>query len=760
MKYIFALTVLIYCSSIVVAQQASISGIIQSENDILPYATIEIPQENLSTTTDENGYYTFENLSAGTYQLQVSYVGYMPLKSKVMLGEEEKLTLNLNIIPNAALSEVVVTATMKPTTVAESPVKIEVVRAKQLETYMPSAASSIVESIQMVNGVQEVTACGVCFTNSISINGLEGAYTAILLDGMPIYGNLSAVYGLNGIPNMIIDRFEVIRGPSSTLYGSEAVAGVINIITKNPADQPLFSFDIMGTTHKESFGNFAFAPTIGNTSGYIGLNYAYMDEFEDDNNDGLSDNIHLDRYSLFTKWNIGRKSGKRFSLAGKYYYEDRRNGVEAFLANRNYRNIRGDAALYGESIYTKRAEFFGTYEFNTSGNLKLDFSFSNHLQDSYYGSDLYSATQQIGFTNLLWNIEKKQHDLLLGWTNRYQYYDDNTIATANENGNRPDRQFITGLFVQDEFSISPSWTVLGGIRLDHYQRHGFIPAPRLNVKYKPSQWSTLRANFGTGFRIVNLFTEDHAFVSGQRTVEILEELRPESSYNGSFNFNHIFALGNGSGTIDIESYYTYFTNKIIPDYDDPRKIIYTNSTGHAETKGIGGTLNYSFQFPLSIQIGYNRQWATQTEPNSDGTEETSPIEFAPDWTGVLLANYTWKKAKTTFAYTARFTGSMRLPEVFDLDENGLPMAESRPVDSPVFSMHNAQITKVINDRFSVYGGAQNLFDFRQATSPLVGFNDPNASLGFSDYFDTSYAYAPNHDREFYLGIKWDMGRKQ
>ncbi|MEM1324737.1 MAG: TonB-dependent receptor [Bacteroidota bacterium] len=746
-------------SQTLLSQSAILSGTVRSGDEVLSFATVQLEPDNLNTLTDEAGRYEFRDLAAGDYQLSISYVGYLPFKQKVKVVDSQPQSIDLQLRPNAALKEVVVTATMKPTTVANSPVKIEVVKAKQLETFMPSAASSIVEGIQMVNGVQEVTACGVCYTNSISINGLEGAYTAVLMDGMPIYGNLSAVYGLNGIPNMIVDRFEVIRGPSSTLYGSEAVAGVINIITKDPKEQPIFEIDLMGTTHQEAFGNIAVAPRIGKASGYIGLNFAYMDGFSDQNEDGFSDNIHLDRYSLFTKWNIDRKSGKLFSIAGKYYYEDRRNGVEAFLEDRAYRDLRGDDVIYGESIFTNRAELFGSYEFDTNTSLKLDFSASHHLQDSYYGSDAYNATQQIVFSNLIWNLPTEKHDVLLGWTNRFQYYDDNTVATANESVNAPERQFISGVFVQDEWFVNKKLTLLSGIRLDHYTSHGLIPAPRLNLKYKPSDWTTLRTNFGTGFRIVNLFTEDHAFVSGQRSVEITESLNPEQSYNGSLSLNHVFALGSGSGTIDIESYYTYFTNKIIPDYDDPTKIIYANSEGNAQTKGIGATVNYSFRFPVGIQAGFNRQWTTQRELSDNGVLENSPIEFAPDWTGILLANYNWQKAKTVFAYTARWTGPMTLPEVFDLGSDGLPVSTPRAVRSPIFSLHNLQVTKEVSEQFSVYGGIQNLFDYRQIGSPLVGFNDPNAPLGFSDFFDTSYSYAPNQGREFYIGVKWNTGKR-
>lgn len=735
-----------------VAAQETIKGNVMVDGDGFPGATVQLFGTSLGTISDPDGSFTINEVPKGDYILEIRSVGFKVIKQSISVPMEKSISFELDE-STLTMDEVVVTGTMHPTFVSQSPVKVEVVTAKHLNTYIPAAATSVVEGISLVNGVQEVVACGVCFTNSISINGLPGPYTAILMDGSPIYGNLASVYGLNGIPSMIIDRFEVIKGPSSTLYGSEAVAGVINIITKDPANQPLFSVDVMGTSHYESFGNFSLAPKIGKSNGFIGLNYAYINDFDDENEDGFGDNINLDRISFFTKWNIFRPSGKAFTLSGKYYYEDRRNGVEEFLEGRNYRTLRGNDQIYGESIYTHRFEVFGTYAFNTVENFKIDYSFSSHDQDSYYGSDYYKASQHIAFTNFIWNKELSEHQLTSGVTSRYQSYDDNTIATERNGSNLPDNQFIPGVFLQDEWQLSNRVSLLGGIRMDHYEDHGFIPAPRLNAKYKPSEWTTIRSNFGTGFRIVNLFTEDHAFVTGQREVVIEEELQPEESYNFSLNFNHIYTIGQSQGMLDVDLFYTHFTNKITPDYENDGQIRYANTDGFAVSKGIGFNLQQELTFPLAFNLGFNLQDVTEKENG-----EKRDIEFAPKWTGILTANYTHKPWKLTLGYTARVTGPMALPEVFDLDANGDPLAFSRPTTSDPFAIHNLQIAKDLTKGWSIYGGLQNIFDYVQPWSPLTGTNDPNTNVGFSDSFDTAYAYSPIHGREIYLGVSWSLAR--
>ncbi len=291
------------------------------------------------------------------------------------------------------------------------------------------------------------------------------------------------------------------------------------------------------------------------------------------------------------------------------------------------------------------------------------------------------------------------------------------------------------------------------MRVDHYEDHGLIPAPRLNLKYKPAPWTTLRSNFGTGFRIVNLFTEDHAFVTGQREVIIEEELQPEESYNFSLNLNHVYSIGQSQGMIDIDAFYSYFTNKITPDYETDGEIRYANTDGYAVSRGIGINIQQEMSFPLAFNLGINIQDVSETENN-----ETRQIEFAPEWTGILTANYQLKRWKTTFAYTARLTGPMALPVVFDLDENGEPLPNSRPTFSRTFGIHNLQIAKDLNKGFSIYGGVQNIFDYVQPWSPLTGTNDPNTNLGFSESFDTAYAYSPIHGREFYFGVNWNLRR--
>ena len=201
---------------------------------------------NYKTETDSLGNYKLENIPEGNYKIQIIANSFQTLKKNIIVKKNENTIVDfeLSTIENQ-LNEVVVSGTLKAVKRLESAVPVEV--------YSPiffkkNPTASIYEALQNVNGVRPQLNCGVCNTGDIHINGLEGPYTLVLIDGMPIVSSLSTVYGLSGIPNSLVERIEIVKGPASSLYGSEAVGGLINIITKNPINAPLFSADVFTTS--------------------------------------------------------------------------------------------------------------------------------------------------------------------------------------------------------------------------------------------------------------------------------------------------------------------------------------------------------------------------------------------------------------------------------------------------------------------------------------------------------------------------------
>src|SRR5690606_37798195 len=201
----------------------------------------------------------------------------------------------------------------------------------------------------------------------------------------------------------------------------------------------------------------------------------------DNNNDNFTDVTLQNRLSVFNKWGFTRKNNRIFSLAGRYVYEDRWGGEMDWS-----KKYRGGDEVYGESIYTKRWELFGTYELPIKDKVLFQFSTNGHNQNSYYGNTPFMADQYIGFAQLNWFKTLGKHDLLTGLAYRYTYYDDDTPITADVNDvniNKPSNTHHPAVFVQDEITFDPQNKLLLGVRYDYNSIHGSIVTPRLNYEW-------------------------------------------------------------------------------------------------------------------------------------------------------------------------------------------------------------------------------------------------------------------------------------
>jgi len=440
------------------AQNNSISGKILSNGKALPFANVYLKNSNLGTSSDENGFYKIKNIPKRKFTIIISSLGYQKKSVQINFKENQQIKRTFSLSETKSLEGIVISGTLKPVTKSNSPVPVEVYSKT---FFKKNPTPSIFESMQNVNGVRPQLNCNVCNTGDIHINGLEGPYTFVLIDGMPLVSGLSTVYGLNGIPQALIERVEIVKGPASTLYGSEAVGGIINIITKKTTNAPVLSTDILGSSWGEINTDISFRYGVSKKiEGILGVNYFNYQNRIDNNKDGFTDLTLQNRVSVFNKINIDRKDNKIFTIAGRYVYEDRWGGEIDWE-----RKFRGSNIKYGESIYTNRWETFGTYQLPTSENINFQFSANGHYQDSYYGTDSYDAKQVIGFGQFVYNKQiAKKHDLLIGIAYRYTFYDDNTFATLTADGlkNKASVTHLPGIFLQDEIALNTQNKLLLG----------------------------------------------------------------------------------------------------------------------------------------------------------------------------------------------------------------------------------------------------------------------------------------------------------
>ena len=365
----------------------------------------------------------------------------------------------------------------------------------------------------------------------------------------------------------------------------------------------------------------------------------------------------------------------------------------------------------------------------------------------------FDAKQTIGFLQTVYNFKINKSLYTLGLSYRYTGYDDNTPATFKK-----DNTHLPGVFIQNEIINNNEKSLLLGIRYDYNSNYGNVFTPRINFKKSSEERnSTLRIGFGSGYRIVNVFTEDHAALTGARDIIFMEKLSPEKSWN--FNLNYVKDLYTKRGQVfkvDSSIFKTIFSNRIIPDYDsNPNQIIYSNVNGIVISQG--GSIDFFGKISnvLDFQIGLTYV-DTYIKENDKKSVPYLTEEFSGSYKMVYYNNF----IKLKFDLTGNIVGPMKLPLLSALDP--------RPGYSPTFNILNLQVTKKVSD-FEFFIGVKNLFDFKPPLnsiarafdpfdkevtfdnngSPVVSENNP-----FGLTFDPTYAFYSNQGIRSFIGLRY------
>jgi len=711
--------------------------ILDQNNNLVVGATVYNSTLKKSIITDNLGRFKI-NAEKGENKFTISFVGLKPRVLNITFKNEDFIQIEVILKSDESLEEVVVSGTLRNVSKLNSTVPIELYKSG---FFKANPTASIFEAIENINGIRGQVNCNVCNTGDIRINGQEGANTMVLIDGLPIVSGLSTVYGLTGIPQSLIQQIEIIKGPSSTLYGSEAIGGIINLITKVPEKVSPLSIESFSSSWGEINTDLGIKFLIGEKTNLLGINHFLYQNPIDKNNDGFTDLTLQNRISIFNKL-----SGKKNNIAFRYLYEDRWGGQ----TNWN-KGERGKDNVYGESIYTNRLEVFGKYLYND--NLFFQYSLNQHRQDSYYGTLSFDAKQTVGFLQAIYNFKIDKNLYTLGLSYRYTGYDDNTPATLKK-----EKTHLPGIFIQNEILKDSEKSLLFGVRYDYNSNYGNVVTPRINFKKSSKEKnSTLRMGFGSGYRIVNVFTEDHAALSGARDIIFTERLSPEKSWN--FNLNYVKDYYTKRGQIfkvDSSIFRTLFSNRIIPDYDsNPNQIVYSNVDGIVVSQG--GSVDFFGKISnvLDFQIGLTVIDTYIKENN---------VKSIPYLTEKFLGNYrlTYYNnfLKSKFDLTGNIVGPMKLPLLSPLD----PRANF----SPTFNILNLQVTRKVSN-FEFFIGLKNLLDFKPPINSIARSFDPfdkevvfdnnggpiiteNNPFGLT--FDPSYAFYSNQGRRSFFGLRY------
>lgn len=785
--YIWMLCVLILNTPILYSQKktdANIFGHITGNNTHIPFATVSIKGTTMGVNTDETGHYQLINLPAGTHTLIARYVGFKPSEKEVTIRAGETLEINFDLEKDIlGLEEVVVTADRNEMKRTES---VTIVNTLSPKLFSSAQSVTLSEGLSFSPGIRIENDCQNCGFSQVRINGMEGPYSQILINSHPIFSGLAGVYGLELIPTNMIERIEVVRGGGSALYGSNAIAGTINIILKEPISTSYEAGINTGLTGVGLQGSGEVAPDYSvnlNTSivsddsktGMALYGFTRERKMFDANNDGYSE------ISPMNNQTIGTRFFHRFGFRSKisidfFNIKEERNGgnrQEYPLHERDVAEVIKHDLKSGAITYE---QYFRDYDL-----FSAFFSVQHIMRNSYYGANRsledYGRTEGLtyntgiqykalfGISSVIAGIENTGDylkDEKLGYPDYANavIVDDSIISVPHtDNILVSDQSSVsTGAFLQYDLKINRLKVAIGG-RFDHYSvidhakndevKDGNVFSPRVSLMYEVFSSLQARVSYSNGYRAPQIFDEDlHIETSGSRQVINVNDpdLKQETSRSimASLDFNKL--IGNVSTGLLIEGFYTRlddpFVNEIgVPDENG--KVLYTrmNAEDGAVVKGINIELKLRPLKDFSLTSGFTVQSSTYDVP-----QQFDKKEFFRTPAGYGYFNVDWNFVKNAgFSATGTYTGRMLVPYFGPLTDPDI--GELRKSD-PFFDLgskihYDIKLNGAILQLFS---GIKNIFNSFQSDFDSGIDRDP------------AYIYGPVSPRTVYFGIK--IGNEQ
>lgn len=765
MKKILLSITLLILSLASFAQNAEIEGVISSKEEALEFVTVQIKELNNGTTTNQNGFYNIKEIPFGNYTLEISSIGYLTKQIKFTASEtNKKIILNYTLKEQLFdIDQIVVTGSKTFKRQTNSPVIVNVTDAQTLNNVQ---ACNLSEGLKYQTGLRVETDCQTCNYTQLRMNGLGGGYSQILINGRPIFSPLTGLYGLEQIPANMIDRIEVVRGGGSALYGSSAIGGTVNVLTKIPDEnQYSFSYTYQNINTKASDHQLAGNGTIVSKNKKAGasifLNYRNRALY-DHNKDNFSELPALKTgafgTNLFFLPSKNQKIEASFSYMNEYRYggemikkaphlalqsEERTHNV--LVGNLDYQiNFNEDKTsfiAYLAAQNTSRRHYTGIFP-NEQEEIE------EHLANPPYGNSIvntFNAGTQLNHrfnkflkgSNVFTVGAEYVFDEVNDEIEAYDYLIDQTTHNF-------------GAFIQSDWEIFPFLNLLSGVRID---KHNFvkkaIASPRFSLLYKLKKTTQFRLTWGTGFRAPQAFDSDlHiAFAGGGISrISLAENLEAErsNSVNASVSFDkpaEKFIIG-----FTAEGFYTslnkaFYLEPLGADAKGER-FEKRNGSG-AQVYGANLELRANYNKLIQLETGFTYQISKYNQAVEIINKLAPRKEFmrTPNLYGFGLLTITpFKNFNTTI--NAIYTGKMNIAH-FAGAPNQFVDEIIRTEDFVELNFKTSYIIpmKNVNSSIEFFGGIKNILNAYQN----------NFDEGKNR--DSNFIYGPNMPRTFFVGMK-------
>ena len=711
----------------------------------LPFAQVYYLEREKLLETDANGQFTLNLTARAT--LIATYVGYTRDTVVVEPGTTEA---KFYLSGENDLDESKVVAQQSTLPKLKS-VKTEVITAAGL---CKMACCALAESFENSASVTVGFSDAVTGARQIKLLGLSGTYTQMLDENRPVMRGIASPFGMSFVPGQWLESIQIAKGPSSVINGLEAITGQINMEHRKPTDETPLFVQLYGSSDAMFEANVASAIQFNEKWSMINMAHVGGTTYKmDHNQDGFRDEPEDLNLNFTSRWLYYAPSGMQIRFGGRFLYDDRLGGQMDATKDNTFNLQNG---IWGSRIQNRGANGYFKIGIplaeDNHANIALVTDFNHHEFNSFFGRKDYNATQNSAFANLIYQNEiNEMHKVEFGATWQFDDLHNNPWERFSR------KEHAISAFGEYTFNYQEALTFVGGVNLEYNTLHGWLFAPRANLRWAPADWITLRALGGRGYRTANIFTDNLGILSTGKPYTIednLNLLEDAWTWGGNVTFYLPFGAEDTDTYLSFDYFRTDFNKQVIVDMEFINNLIaiYNLSAygkSYTNTWQVDFSVNPLERFNITATFRYTD--AKVTLANKGLVERPMTSRFK----GVLNMQYATAMNKWTFDFTAQLNGPMRLPDY----AAGVWGIES----SPVYPMLYAQVTRKFKG-FDVYVGAENILGYRQHNA-IIGADNP---FGFGDtssyadsrvlpqLFDASCVWGPLMGRKFYIGVRYTL----
>ena len=589
-KYILSamLTIIMCFSAKAQTSDIQIKVISESENEPLFGATVYLEKLEKGAVTDFDGIATFNEIPNGEYIIIVSYLGFETLKTTIQIPSNSDLIFKLKSGGNE-LDEVVLQSSRSTRTVKKIPTRIEFIGVEELGEKAIMNPTNISMVLRESTGIQMQQTSLSSGSTNIRIQGLDGRYTQLLRDGFPLYGGFSSGLSILQIPPLDLRQFEILKGSSSTLYGGGAIAGLINMVSKTPDEEP--ALDIM-LTQTQALGSTAniFYSKRNEKFGISLYGSGHFQKAYDPEDDGFSNLPKTKSISFNPKFFYypSDKTTFWFGLNGTY---DVRIGGDITKIE----SVENGIHQYTEENISKRLSSQAVYktQIDSISSLNIKNSVSFFDRNLTIPDFNFDGKQTNTFTEITYQRETSKADWIFGANLYTSNFDENDNATLQ----RDQKDITFGMFANNIYDLSDNWILETGLRADYNTDFGFFPLPKISLLYKNDSGFSSRIGGGLGYKIPDIFTEEAEFINFENVLGIdKSSLKAERSYGVNLDFNYKTRLFETIGfSINQLFYVTAINNGLLLNSTNNGLFAFENATDEILSKGAETNIKFTYK---------------------------------------------------------------------------------------------------------------------------------------------------------------------